>query len=143
MKSVSLLFLAVCALATAVFADAASEKSQQAKVCTTLGKVHAQRDQQLYAVAFQSIDGQLSTHRSDSCIMLSAGEHVLGLISGTEAAAFPRRRQPLGALKEQSLKLQVEPRRTYTVAAQLDDRYEASWIPVVQRVELWDQDGAP
>lgn len=141
MKSVTMLSLALCAMAVAQPA-AASEPSQQAKVCSTLGKVHAQRDRQLYAVSLQSIDGKLSAHRGDSCITLSPGEHQIGMTSGTEAAAFPRRRQPQGALKEQFLKLQVEPRRTYTVAAQLDDRYEASWIPVVQRVELWDQDGA-
>lgn len=139
MKSAILFCLASCAMA--VSQPAMSEKSQQAKVCSTLGKVHAQRDRQLYAVSLQSIDGQLSAHRSDPCIMLDPGEHVIGMTSGTEVAAFPRRRQPQGALKEQLLTLQVEPRRTYTVAAQLDDRYAASWIPVVQRVELWDGDG--
>ena len=140
MKTAPLLCLLLCAL---LFSPAAAaEKSQQAKVCTTLGKVHAQRDQQLYAVSLQSIDGQLSAQRGDSCIMLSPGEHVIGMTSGTEVAAFPRRRQAQGALKEQQLKLTVEPRRTYTVAAQLDDRHEASWIPVVQRIEVWDKDGA-
>ena len=140
MKTAPLFCLLVCAV---VFPpSAAAEKSQQAKVCTTLGKVHAQRDQQLYAVSLQSIDGQLSARRGDPCIMLDPGEHMIGMTSGTEVAAFPRRRQPQGALKEQQLKLTIEPRRTYTVAAQMDDRYEASWIPVVQRVELWDKDGA-
>lgn len=140
MKAAILFSLACC---TALACQPAfCEKSQQAKVCTTLGKVHAQRDQQLYAVSLQSIDGQLSAHRGDSCIMLEPGEHVIGMTSGTEVAAFPRRRQPQGALKEQQLKLTIEPRRTYTLAAQVDDRFEASWIPVVQRVELWDQDEA-
>ncbi len=141
MKSASLVCLLVCALVS-LQAASASERSQQAKVCTSLGKVHAQRDRQLYAVSLQSIDGQLSARRGDPCIMLSPGEHVIGMTSGTEVAAFPRRRQPQGALKEQQLKLTVEPRRTYTVAAQLDDRHEASWIPVVQRIEVWDKDGA-
>ena len=140
MKIAPMFYMLLCALA---FQPAcASEKSQQAKVCTTLGKVHAQRDRQLYAVSLQSIDGKLSAQRDDPCVMLSPGEHVIGMTSGTDVAAFPRRRQAQGALKEQQLKLMIEPRRTYTVAAQVDDRFEASWIPVVQRVELWDQDGA-
>lgn len=74
MKTAPLLCLLLCA---AVFPPAAAaEKSQQAKVCTTLGKVHAQRDQQLYAVALQSIDGKLSAQRGNPCIMLSPGDHV-------------------------------------------------------------------
>lgn len=116
-------------------ADAA--QADQARICSTLGKVHAQRDRQLYPVSFQSLDGRLSTHRADSCITVTAGQHVLGLTSRTEFAAFPIRRAPKGSLKEQQLPLLVEARRTYTIAAQLDDRYQASWIPVVQSVELW------
>lgn len=118
-------------------ASVAADGVEQAKLCSTLGKVHAQRDRQLYAVGFQSIDGQLTTHRGDRCIMLPAGKHVIGLVSHTEVAAFPNRRQPRGAYKEQKLELDVEPGRTYTLAAQVDDRYQASWIPVVQRVEVW------
>lgn len=135
-RSIVATLLLVAALANPVMAVEA-DPVEQAKVCTTLGKVHALRDRQLYTVAFQSIDGQLSARRSDACIMLTAGEHVLGLVSATEVAAFPRRRAPRGAQQEQTLALTVEPRRTYTIAAQLDDRREASWIPVVQRVELW------
>ncbi len=129
----------VLALAAANPLSAAGLESgyTEAKVCSTLGKVHAQRDRQLYAVGFQSIDGQLTTHRSDRCIMLAAGKHVIGLVAGTEVAAFPQRRQPRGAYKEQPLELEIESGRTYTVAAQIDDRYEASWIPIVQRVEVW------
>jgi hypothetical protein len=116
---------------------AADAKGQKGKVCSTLGKVHAQRDRQLYAVGFQSINGQLTTHRSDRCIMLPAGKQVIGVVSYTEVAAFPQRRQPRGAYKEQELELEIEPGRTYTIAAQIDDRYKASWIPVVQRIEVW------
>lgn len=118
-------------------AAAASARADQARICSTLGKVHAQRDRQLYPVSFQSLDGRLSTHRADSCITVTAGQHVLGLTSRTEFAAFPIRRAPKGSLKEQQLPLLVEARRTYTIAAQLDDRYQASWIPVVQSVQLW------
>lgn len=134
----TLLFTLMAVAALVVAPSLAAETgSQKAKVCSTLGKVHAQRDRQLYEVGFQSINGQLTTHRSDRCIMLPAGKHVIGLVSYTETAAFPQRRQPRGAYKEQPLELEVEPGRTYTVAAQVDDRYEASWIPVVQRVEVW------
>lgn len=136
MRANLILTLAAAALLAGPAVSMASG-TEQAKLCSTLGKVHAQRDRQLYAVGFQSIDGQLTTRRSDRCIMLPAGKHVIGLVSHTEVAAFPNRRQPRGAYKEQTLELDVEPGRTYTLAAQVDDRYQASWIPVVQRVDVW------
>lgn len=120
-----------------VLAPDAAQAAGQGKVCTTLGKVHASRERALYPVQMQSIDGQLSARRSDACIMLDAGKHVLGLTAATEVVAFPRRRTPLGALKEVKLPIDIEAGHTYTLAAQLDDRYEASWIPVIERVEVW------
>ncbi len=129
--------LALALMLSAPLSASESTSAQKAKLCSTLGKVHAQRDRQLFAVGFQSINGQLSTHRGDRCIMLPAGKHVIGLVSYTESAAFPNRRQPRGAYKEQPLELEIEPGRTYTLAAQVDDRYEASWIPIVQRVDVW------
>lgn len=136
MLMTTVLALALAAAAPLAVAESASGHTK-GKVCSTLGKVHAQRDRQLYAVGFQSIDGRLTTRRSDRCIMLPAGKHTLGLVAGTEVAAFPQRRQPRGALEEQPLELDIEPGRTYTIAAQVDDRYQASWIPIVQRVEVW------
>jgi hypothetical protein len=136
-KLMSIPLVLVLAAASPLSAAESESAHTRAKVCSTLGKVHAQRDRQLFAVGFQSIDGQLTTHRNDRCIMLPAGKHVIGLVAGTEVAAFPQRRQPRGALEEQLLELDIEPGRTYTVAAQVDNRYKASWIPVVQRVEVW------
>jgi hypothetical protein len=128
------LLLAVAILPTSgAFADPAAD----GKICTSLGKVHALRDHQLYRVTLQSIDGHLSVRRTDSCMRISAGKHVIGLTADIEGAAFPRRRQPRGAMREMKLPIEIEAGRTYTLAAQLDDRYEASWIPVVERVELW------
>ncbi len=115
----------------------AAQAADQGKVCSTLGKVHASRERALYPVEMQSIDGKLSSRRGDNCIMLDAGEHVLGLTAATEVVAFPRRRTALGALKEVKLPITIEAGRTYTLAAQLDDRYEATWIPVIERVEVW------
>lgn len=137
LKLLSIPLVLVLAATSPLSAAEPESGHTRAKVCSTLGKVHAQRDRQLFAVGFQSIDGQLTTHRSDRCIMLPAGKHVIGLVAGTEVAAFPQRRQPRGAFEEQLLELDIEAGRTYTVAAQVDDRYKASWIPVVQRVEIW------
>ena len=137
MKSTALFLCGLFALAGAMPLAAAKVREPTAKVCTTLGKVHAQRDRQLYTVVFQSLNGRLMARRGDACIQVSVGEHVLGLTANVEGAIFPRRRVALGALKEQKLPLTIEPNRTYTIAAQLVDRYQGSWIPVVQRVELW------
>jgi hypothetical protein len=120
-----------------LLAPSHAEAADQGKVCSTLGKVHASRERALYPVEMQSIDGQLSTRRGDSCIMLEAGKHVLGLTAATESVTFPRRRTALGALKEVKLPIEIEAGHTYTLAAQLDDRYEGSWIPVIERVEVW------
>ena len=136
MKSATLFVCGLLALVVAMPA-AAKPREPTAKICTTLGKVHAQRDRQLYTVIFQSLDGRLMARRGDSCLRVPAGKHVLGLTANIEGAIFPRRRMALGALKEQQLPMSIEANRTYTIAAQLDDRYQGSWIPVVERVELW------
>lgn len=129
--------IAVLAIAACAFIPIPAEAAEQGKVCSSLGKVHANRERALFPVQLQSIDGKLSSRRTENCLMLDVGKHELGLTAATEVVAFPRRRTPRGALKEMKLPIEIEANRTYTLAAQLDDRYEASWIPVIERVELW------
>lgn len=129
--------IVVLAAISIVIAADPAVASGQGKVCSSLGKVHAVRESALYPVEMQSIDGKLSARRGNSCIMLGAGKHVLGLTAATEAVAFPKRRMPRGAFKEVPYTIEIEAGHTYTLAAQLDDRYEASWIPIVERVDVW------
>lgn len=135
--SIRVALLVLLGSSSLVCLPALAHAAEQGKVCTSVGKVHASRERALYPVEIQAIDGQLSARRGNNCVMLDAGTHVLGLTAATEVVAFPRRRMPLGALKEVKLPIDIEAGRTYTLAAQLDDRYEATWIPVIERVELW------
>jgi hypothetical protein len=119
------------------YAAQAAEDTGKARVCTTLGKVHAQRDRQLYAVEIQSIDGRNLAQREQPCINIAAGEHTLGLTASVQGTGFPKRRTAQGGLREQKLTVEIKARHTYYLAAQLDDRFEESWIPMVERVEAW------
>lgn len=129
--------LLVLGLLLAPASPAAEEEAGKARVCTTLGKVHAQRDRQLYAVEIQSLDGRLLARRDQPCIDLPAGQHTLGLTAAVQGAGFPKRRTAQGGLREQELPMELKARHTYYLAAQLDDRFEESWIPMVERVEAW------
>jgi hypothetical protein len=119
-----------------VAANAAADVGK-ARVCTTLGKVHAQRERQLYAVEIQSIDGRHLAQRGQACIHITAGEHTLGMTAAVQGAGFPKRRTAQGGLREQKLTVEFKPRHTYYLAAQLEDRFAESWIPMVERVEAW------
>ena len=136
MKALAMSVLALCLLLP-LGTLAAEEESGKARVCTTLGKVHAQRDRQLYVVQIQSIDGRQLAQRGQPCINIAAGEHTLGLTADVQGAGFPKRRNAQGGLREQKLTVEIQPRHTYYLAAQLDDRYEESWVPMVERVKAW------
>jgi hypothetical protein len=124
-------------LLLAAGAASASDAPTQGKVCTTLGKVHAQRDQRLFPVSFQAIDGKLSTRRGDACITLAAGKYVIGVAAAPSEGAFPQTRWPRHAIKEKELTLEVVAGHTYTIAAQIKDRSQVDWMPIVQSDEVW------
>lgn len=115
----------------------AADVGGKARVCSTLGKVHAQRDRELFPVRVQSLDGRLLVNGDQACVEIEAGKHTLGLIAAVRGAGFRARANAQGGLKEQALPIELEARHTYTLAAQLDDRFEETWIPLVQRVEAW------
>jgi hypothetical protein len=124
-------------LLLAAGAASASDAPTKGKICTTLGKVHAQRDQRLFPVSFQAINGKLSTRRSDACITLPAGKYVIGVAAAPSEGAFPQTRWPRHAIKEKELTLEVVAGHTYTVAAQIKDRSQVDWMPIVQSDEVW------
>lgn len=116
----------------------AGDAPTHGKVCTTLGKVHAQRDLQLFPVSFQSVNGQLTPRRADACITLEAGKYKLGIAANPSAGAFPRSRAPRERFKERTLEIEIVAGHTYTIAAQIKDRSQLDWMPIVERDEVWN-----
>lgn len=133
----STLLIALGLLAAGSLAQA-GDAPTRGKVCTTLGKVHAQRDLQLYPVSFQSINGELTPRRTDPCVMLESGKYKLGIASNPGAGAFPRSRAPRERLKEKILEIEIVAGHTYTIAAQIKDRSQVDWMPIVERDEVWN-----
>ncbi len=117
--------------------SAAADSPGRGKVCSTLGKVHAQAEQVLFPVRVQSLNGKLSNRRDAACITLAAGKYVIGVASNPAAGAFPQGRWPRDAIKEKELELEIVAGHTYTIAAKLKDRSQADWMPIVQSDEVW------